>query len=131
MATAQARHTWIGTKFASGVMEPLTMDAAGLVASLHGQYLRTACARLGEHQEGLSSAARSLFNKRIISNSRKKKLMELDTASIGTSTLRQWVAFCSASMTRSRLQDPRLIAFSKMIRGLMLNILVRVPGLKM
>jgi hypothetical protein len=54
------------------------MDAAALIASLHGRLLRLTCAHQKQHFEGLAAAARSLHSNRIISCKLKNRLAKLD-----------------------------------------------------
>ena len=56
------------------------MEAGELVASLHGKCLRAAIDKLGKHKEGLSAAARDLFRAQLIDSSRKRKLLQIDSA---------------------------------------------------
>ena len=54
------------------------MDAAALIASLHGRLLRLSCAHRKQHFEGLAAAARSLHSNHIISCKLKNRLAKLD-----------------------------------------------------
>ena len=55
-------------------------NAAALILDIHGHLLRIACAKLGQHHEGLAKAARVLAQQRLISDSMKKAMLNVDTA---------------------------------------------------
>ena len=56
----------------------LAPDANALVSSLHGMLLRASCRHLGQHQQGLSAAARALFKVGAVDARLKTKLINID-----------------------------------------------------
>ena len=74
--------------------------ASMLISTLSGVLLRTLSVAADQHYQGLSQAARSLRQKRIISNGVAKKLMSVDVLAIllgATAFVEAFVVFTNCS----------------------------------